>query len=113
MKRLFLNNEEIFISRYNNCVNTEKEDYELYLTLNIKDAAEYKEACKIKDIKPGDTLKFSASNSLVRITTEIEVQEQVSYCLNPDDFLNNVASMHFRFIIKNEMKESMKDLTEI
>ena len=111
MKRLFLNNEEIFVSRYFNSIDTLEEGYELLLSISIKDAKIYHEACKLKNIKPGDILKFSVSNALVRIDTELEITEVISYYMTPDDFLDEVSRMCFKFKIKKEMTESVKDLS--
>lgn len=113
MKRLFLNNEEIFISRYSNVIDTQTEDYKLFLSLGIKSFEDYSEACKLKNIKPGDVLKLSTSNSLMKIDTSIKIKERISYHISPDDFLDEVASLCFKFKIEKDIKENAVDWTNI
>lgn len=113
MKRLFLNDEEIFISRYSSSIDTQEEDCELFLSVNIKSFEDYNEACKLKNIKPGDVLKLDASNSLVKIDTSFKIKERVSYYMSPDDFLDEIARMCFKFKIEKNIEEAVKDLSNI
>ena len=113
MKRLFLNNEEIYVGRYSNSIDTAKEDYELFLSVSLKSFEEYNEACKLKNIKPGDVLKFSSSNALIKIDTNMKIKERVSYHMSPDDFSDEVARMCFKFKIEKDIQEAALDLSNI
>lgn len=113
MKKLFLNNEEIFVGEYRNSIDTKQEDYELFLSLGIKSFEDYSEACKLKNIKPGDVLKLSASNALLLLDTSVIIKETVSYHINLDNFLDEVATVYCKFKIEKDIKENAVDLTSI
>lgn len=113
MKRLFLNNEEIFVNKYSTSIKTLKEDYELFLSVGIANAKDYTEACKLKNIEAGDVLQLSASNALVKIATNLKIKEIISYHLSPDDFLDEIARMCFKFKIEKETQETVTDLSDV